>query len=78
LLAAMTAFLWRDYWGQIGVRVVDLGVDAATRGTNVLISILLLVGVFGPLLFVDSWVRAIGDWVATKPAFCSIAGWPGW
>jgi CheY-like chemotaxis protein len=71
LLAAMTAFLWRDYWGQIGVRVVDLGVDAATRGTNVLISILLLVGVFGPLLFVDSWVRVIGDWVATKPGLAN-------
>jgi hypothetical protein len=63
----MTAFLWRDYWSQIGVRVVDLGVDPATRGTNVLITILLLLGVLGPLIFVDTWLQAIGDWAATKP-----------
>jgi DNA-binding NarL/FixJ family response regulator len=71
LVAAMTAFLWRDYWGQIGVRVVDLGVDPATRGTNVLTTILLLLGVFGPLLFVDTWVQAIGDWVQTKPSLAN-------
>jgi DNA-binding NarL/FixJ family response regulator len=71
LVAAMTAFLWRDYWGQIGVRVVDLGVDPATRGTNVLIVILLLLGVLGPLLFVDNWLQAMGGWVATKPGLAS-------
>jgi DNA-binding NarL/FixJ family response regulator len=71
LVAAMTAFLWRDYWGKIGVRVVDLGVDPTTRGTNVLITILLLLGAFGPLLFVDTWVQALGDWVATKPGLAN-------
>jgi DNA-binding NarL/FixJ family response regulator len=25
LVAGITAILWREYWGQIGVRVVDLG-----------------------------------------------------
>jgi hypothetical protein len=25
LIAALTALLWRNYWGHIGVRVVDLG-----------------------------------------------------
>jgi DNA-binding NarL/FixJ family response regulator len=66
LIAAITAFLWREYWGQIGVRVVDLGVDPTTRATNLFVTILLLLAVFGPLLFIDRWVQAIGDWITTK------------
>jgi DNA-binding NarL/FixJ family response regulator len=67
LVAAITAFLWREYWGQIGVRVVDLGVDPATRVTDVLVTLLLLLGVFGPLLFVDVWRQAIGAWADLRP-----------
>jgi DNA-binding NarL/FixJ family response regulator len=63
LAAAITAFLWREYWGQIGVRVVDL----ATRVTDVLVTLLLLLGVFGPLLFVDVWRQAIGAWADLRP-----------
>lgn len=48
LVAALTAFLWREYWGQIGVRVVDLGVDPTTRVTDVLVTLLLLLGVLAP------------------------------
>ncbi|GAG75426.1 unnamed protein product, partial [marine sediment metagenome] len=36
LVAAITALLWRQYWGHIGVRVVDLGVDPTTRVTDVI------------------------------------------
>ena len=52
MIAAITAYLWRSYWGQIGVRVVDLGVDPTTRMIDVLVSLLMVVGIFGPLLFV--------------------------
>jgi DNA-binding NarL/FixJ family response regulator len=31
IISALTEFLWREYWGQIGVRVTDLGVDASSR-----------------------------------------------
>lgn len=62
LIAAITALLWRDYWGQIGVRVVDLGVDPTTRMIDVLGILLLTLGVFGPLLFVNSWVESMGKW----------------
>lgn len=63
MLAAITAFLWRQYWGQIGVRVVDLGVDPATRMIDVVVNLLMVVGIFGPLLFVRSWTGAIGGWI---------------
>lgn len=68
LIAALTALLWRKYWGQIGVRVVDLGVDATTRGTDVFVALLFLLGVFGPLLFIDGWLGAMGEWAAERPA----------
>ena len=65
-IAAITALLWRDYWGQIGVRVVDLGVDPTTRMTDVLGVFLITLGIFGPLLFVKSWVAATGKWITNK------------
>jgi DNA-binding NarL/FixJ family response regulator len=68
LIAALTALLWRKYWGHVGVRVVDLGVDPTTRATDVLVGFLTLLGVFGPLLFVDRWLEIIGEWLETEPA----------
>jgi DNA-binding NarL/FixJ family response regulator len=67
-VAALTGLLWRKYWGHIGVRVADLGVDPTTRATDVFVAFLLLLGVFGPLLFVDRWLELLGEWVETKPA----------
>ena len=67
-VAALTALLWRKYWGHIGVRVPDLGVDPTTRATDVFVSFLHLLGVFGPLLFVDRWLQLLGEWLETKPA----------
>jgi hypothetical protein len=60
LAAAITAFLWRRYWGDIGVRVPDLGVDPTTRMMDVLFVFLVIIAVFGPLLFVRPWLKAIG------------------
>jgi CheY-like chemotaxis protein len=73
MIAAITALLWRDYWGQIGVRVVDLGVDPTTRLTDVLGVFLLILGIFGPLLFVKTWVESIGTRIEKK--FPSAAAW---
>ena len=67
LIAAMTAFLWRQYWGDIGVRVADLGVDPTTRMIDVVIVLLLIIGAFGPLMFIRSWLDAIGAWMEEKP-----------
>lgn len=67
LVAAITAFLWRRYWGDIGVRVADLGVDPTTRMIDVLVIFLVIIAVFGPVLFVRPYVKAIGTWVAGKP-----------
>jgi CheY-like chemotaxis protein len=63
VVAAFTSFLWREYWGQIGVRVVDLGVDPTRLAFDVLVVIMLATGIFGPLLFVKSWVEDIGQWI---------------
>ena len=59
ILAAFTSFLWREYWGQIGVRVGDLGVDASKRAVEFLISLLLLLGSFGPLFFINTWLDLV-------------------
>jgi hypothetical protein len=67
LVAAITASLWRRYWGDLGVRVADLGVDPTTRMIDVLVVFLVIIGVFGPLLFVRPWVQALGQWIAGKP-----------
>lgn len=63
LLAAFTALLWRTYWGSVDVRVVDLGVDASTRMIDVIVFFLSLIGLFGPLFFVETWVNANSKWV---------------
>lgn len=73
LVAGITALLWREYWGKIGVRVVDLGVDPATRMIDLLALFMLILGIFGPILFVKSWVKAIGKWIENQ--FPSIAAW---
>ena len=67
VLPAVIAFLWRDYWGDIGVRVVDLGIDPTTRVVDVVISLLFLIGIFGPLLYVGPWTQAILAWIALQP-----------
>ena len=67
IISAFTQFLWRKYWGSIGVRVSDLGVDASSRVTDFLIFLLVLIGIFGPLMFIRSWMKMIGSWVDTHP-----------
>jgi len=68
LIAAITALLWREYWKDIGVRVVDLGVDPTSRMIDVIVFFLLLLGFFGPLFFVDNWLQAIRPRVMTHTA----------
>jgi len=67
MLAAFTALLWRSYWGRVGVRVADLGVDASTRMIDVLIFMITIIGIFGPLFFVETWVNAASSWVNERP-----------
>jgi DNA-binding NarL/FixJ family response regulator len=67
IIAAFTQFLWRKYWGFIGVRVSDLGVDASSRVTDFLIFLLVLIGIFGPLMFIRTWMKMIRSWVNTHP-----------
>ena len=69
LVAAMTAFLWRRYWGDIGVRVPDLGIDPSSRMFDVLVIFVSIIGIAGPLLFVRPWVLSISKW---------IDGYPNW
>lgn len=74
LVAAMTAFLWRHYWSDIGVRVSDLGIDPSTRMMDVLVVFVLIIGIAGPLLFVRTWVKAIGKWIDEQPRLARIVG----
>jgi len=76
VVAALLTFLWRKYLGQIGVRPVDLAVDPASRVIDAVIFLLTVLGVFGPLLFVGTWLdmlrgsraeRGLIAWLLAKP-----------
>ena len=71
-IAAITAFLWREYWGSVGVRVVDLGVDPTTRLTDVLVFFLRMLGIFGPLLLVETWRGEIAAWISHRSGLTKI------
>jgi DNA-binding NarL/FixJ family response regulator len=72
LVAAITAFLWREYWGAIGVRVADLGIDPASRMIDVLVVLILIIGIFGPVLFVRPWVKALAERIADNPRLARV------
>ena len=54
--ATVMSLLWRRYLGHIGVRPVDLAIDPATRVIDAVAAVALLLGIFGPLLFIGSWI----------------------
>ncbi|MFC2055820.1 response regulator transcription factor, partial [Chloroflexota bacterium] len=72
LIAAITAFLWRHYWGDIGVRVTDLGIDPSTRMIDVLVVFVIIIAVAGPLLFIRPWMKALGQWINDQPRLARI------
>ncbi len=72
LIAAITTFLWRQYWGDIGVRVSDLGVDPSTWMIDVLVVFLIIIGVAGPLMFARPWVKALMKWIPEQPRLARI------
>ena len=67
LIAAFTATLWRHYWGDIGVRVTDLGDDPTSRMIDVLVVLVVVIGIAGPLLFFRYWLKDISKWISTQP-----------
>jgi CheY-like chemotaxis protein len=56
LIAALLSILWKRYLAQIGVRPVDLAIDPASRVIDALFTLLLVIAVFGPLVFVGAWL----------------------
>ena len=56
VIAALLTFMWRKYLGQIGVRPVDLAIDPASRVVDAVVNLSLVLGIFGPLLFVGTWL----------------------
>jgi DNA-binding NarL/FixJ family response regulator len=57
-LAAVLSILWRKYLGHLGVRPVDIAIDPSTRVVDALSSISFLFAVFGPFLYIRSWLDA--------------------
>ena len=57
-LASVLSLLWRKYMGHLGVRPVDLGIDPSSRVVDALASISYLIAVFGPFLYIRSWLDA--------------------
>lgn len=56
ILAATLSFLWRRYLSDIGVRTVDIAVDPGSRVVDALITLSVLLGVFGPLVLIGNWL----------------------
>lgn len=61
LIAAMQTGFWRRYMGAIGVRPVDLAVDPTSRVIDLIVTLLYFLGIFGPLLFVGTWLDMLED-----------------
>jgi len=59
IIASMQVGFWRRYMGQIGVRPTDLDVDATSRVIDVIVAMLLVLGIFGPLLFIGTWLEML-------------------
>ena len=57
-LASVLSLLWRKYLGNLGVRPVDLGIDPTSRVVDALASLSYLIAVFGPFLYLRSWLDA--------------------
>ena len=49
------------------MRVADLGIDPTSRMIDVIVVFVMIIGIFGPLLFVRPGVKALGKWVADQP-----------
>ena len=58
-IAAMLSLLYRRYLGQIGVRPVDIAIEPASRVIDAVSALFFLLGFFGPLLFVGTWLTLL-------------------
>lgn len=61
IIAMIQTGLWRRYLGRIGVRPIDLAVDPASRVIDAIVSLMLIMGVVGPLFFVRSWLDMLAE-----------------
>lgn len=61
LVAMIQTGLWRRYLGLIGVRPIDLAVDPASRVLDAIVSMMLVVAIVGPLLFVRNWLDMLEE-----------------
>ena len=71
VLTAALSFLWRQYLGAIGVRPVDIAIDPASRVVDALIALSVILGVFGPLVFIRTWL----DLLRRSPVNRGPIGW---
>lgn len=75
LIAAIQAGFWRRYFAQIGVRPVDIAVDPASRVIDAVTAMLLVVGVFGPLLFIGNWLDMLRESPLNSGPLARFLGW---
>jgi CheY-like chemotaxis protein len=71
ILTAALSFLWREYLSTIGVRPVDIAIDPGSRVIDALITLSVLLGVFGPLAFIRTWLEQL----RRSPANSGPIGW---
>ena len=71
IMTAALSFLWRQYLSDIGVRPVDIAIDPSSRVIDALIALSVLLGVFGPLVFIRTWLDLLRRSAANRGAI----GW---
>ena len=76
VIAALLTFMWRKYLGQIGVRPVDLAIDPASRVVDAVVNLSLMLGIFGPLLFVGTWLDLLRGSRADRGPIAWLLGKP--
>lgn len=59
IIAMIQTGLWRRYLGLIGVRPIDLAVDPASRVLDAIVSMMLIIGIVGPLLLARNWLNML-------------------
>ena len=67
-ITALLGYLEGEFWEELGIHPQYLGINAADRLAVLVTNLLLLVGIFGPLLFTTLWITPIRERVNRRYA----------
>ena len=65
-ITALLGYLEGEFWEQLGIHPQYLGINAAERLAVLITNLLLLIGIFGPLLFTTLWLTPFREGLNKK------------